>query len=126
MRNPAPTPHDLRVLAACLRLGQKGAAHELGMSVQNVKNTCSLLYAKLEVCSATEAAIALGWLSLPGETEVRVVTGSYAQLRFSGESVTPHARDRPGPHSRVIHIPLGLVEMAQPPRHANHRPRAWR
>jgi DNA-binding CsgD family transcriptional regulator len=60
-----PTARELEVLAACLRLGQKCAAVELGISTNTVRAHVTNLTRKLGVQGRDQAAIALGWLELP-------------------------------------------------------------
>jgi DNA-binding NarL/FixJ family response regulator len=60
-----PTARELEVLAACLRLGQKGAAQELGISLGTIRAHSNSLYHKLGVQTREQAAIALGWLTVP-------------------------------------------------------------
>jgi DNA-binding NarL/FixJ family response regulator len=60
-----PSARELQVLAACLRLGNKGAAYALGVSVKTIKNHNWSLFRKLDVAGREEAAAALGWLALP-------------------------------------------------------------
>jgi DNA-binding CsgD family transcriptional regulator len=64
----APTARELEVLAASLRLGQKCAAIELGISPNTVRVHSANLNRKLGVHTQTQAAIALGWLALPSLT----------------------------------------------------------
>jgi DNA-binding NarL/FixJ family response regulator len=67
-----PTARELEVLAACLRHhSTKLAAHELGITDSTARNHLSRLYARLNVDCASQAALALGWLSVP-----EVVTSS--------------------------------------------------
>lgn len=53
------------LLAYCKTGSIKQAAFYLGVGVQVVRNQLSALYAVLDVHSAIEATVALGWLSLP-------------------------------------------------------------
>jgi DNA-binding CsgD family transcriptional regulator len=62
-----PTPRQLEALQASLMYGsQKAAAHQMGISPQQLKNHLTRLYKRLDVVSMPEAAIALGWLRIPG------------------------------------------------------------
>lgn len=52
--------------------GQKEAAHQMGVSVQTVKNHLSIAYHLLGVGSLVEAYLVLGWLRIPGVDAERV------------------------------------------------------
>jgi DNA-binding CsgD family transcriptional regulator len=66
MTTLTPTVTQLRVLEAYARLGsQKAVAHELGVSVQTIKNHMNALYVRLGVGGAMEALHALGWVTAP-------------------------------------------------------------
>ena len=63
-----PTARQLDVLHAYCRTGSiKGAAYLLGVGVQVVRNQLSALYTVLDVHSAIEASVAIGWTVLPPE-----------------------------------------------------------
>lgn len=67
MTSRAPTARQLQVLAAYFRHhSTKIAACELGISDRTVRNQLSRLYARLDVDCASQAAIVLGWLVVPG------------------------------------------------------------
>lgn len=67
----SPTPQQVKVLEAYARLGsQKAVAHELGLSVQTVKNHMQSLYGRLGVGGAMEALQAMGWVRTPSQTGV--------------------------------------------------------
>lgn len=68
--NLSPTPAQLRVMEAYARLGsQKRVAHELGITVQTVKNHLRDLYVRLEVEGGAVVALnALGWIRTPAAT----------------------------------------------------------
>jgi DNA-binding CsgD family transcriptional regulator len=62
-----PTPMQLRVIRAYVRLGsQKLVAAELHVSHQTVKNHLSGLYCRLDVGSSIGALERLGWIAIPG------------------------------------------------------------
>jgi DNA-binding CsgD family transcriptional regulator len=61
------TRREVEALEAYARTGgQKQAAHELGVSVQTLKNHLSGAYAELGATNMIEALRKLGWLALPG------------------------------------------------------------
>jgi DNA-binding NarL/FixJ family response regulator len=61
-----PTPRELEVLRVYLRRSSaKEAGHEMGLAESTVRNHLSRLYLRLDVDCATQAAIALGWLTVP-------------------------------------------------------------
>lgn len=60
-----PSPREVQCLALSLEFGRKGAAHRLGIQEQTVKNNLTSLYKRLDVTSASQAAIALDWLRIP-------------------------------------------------------------
>jgi hypothetical protein len=63
-----PTKRQLDVLFAYCKTGSmKAAAFYLGVGLQAVRNELSALYAVLNVHSAIEATVALGWTTLPPE-----------------------------------------------------------
>lgn len=63
---PKPTEHEVVVLAMYVQRGSvKEAATHLDLAESTVKNTLRNLYLKLDVGSAMEAAVALGWVTLP-------------------------------------------------------------
>jgi DNA-binding CsgD family transcriptional regulator len=63
-----PTPTQLRVIRAYVRLGsQKAVAHELDISLQTVKNHLSALYVRLDVGSSIGALSRLGWIAIPSD-----------------------------------------------------------
>ena len=71
-----PTPAQLAVLAAYVRVGSwRAAAETQGVRLSTAKNEARDLYARLGVRSAMQAAVALGWVSVPGSasTDGRVV-----------------------------------------------------
>jgi DNA-binding NarL/FixJ family response regulator len=59
------TARERQVLDACLRLGNKGAAYELGVSIKTIKHHNWCLFRKLDVSTRDEAAVVIGWLTLP-------------------------------------------------------------
>jgi DNA-binding CsgD family transcriptional regulator len=62
-----PTPTQLRVIRAYVRLGsQKLVAAEMGISQQTVKNHLSQLYLRLDVGSSIGALERLGWIAITG------------------------------------------------------------
>jgi len=64
-----PTPAQLVAFRAYVQAGSlKEAAHVLGVSVGSVKRHLTEMYARIGVSGAMEAAAALGWVTLPGET----------------------------------------------------------
>lgn len=68
MASLQPTAREIDVLRVYCKTGSvKQAAFYLGVGVQTVRSQLSSLYAVLDVHSAIEAAVALGWLSLPPE-----------------------------------------------------------
>ena len=65
-----PTPGQLVAFRAYVETGsQKAAAHQCGIRVQTVKNHMLNLYRRLGVGGAMEAAMALGWITLPGDAQ---------------------------------------------------------
>jgi DNA-binding CsgD family transcriptional regulator len=60
-----PSARELQVLAAYLRLGNKGAGEALGISIKTVKNHKWNLFRILDVDNSDQAAAVLGWLVLP-------------------------------------------------------------
>jgi DNA-binding CsgD family transcriptional regulator len=61
-RGLRPTPRQIGVFLAVLRLtGNSEAAHELGLSVQTVKNHVGHLLARLGARNMAEAAALLWW-----------------------------------------------------------------
>jgi DNA-binding NarL/FixJ family response regulator len=61
-----PTAREIQVLAAVFRCGgAKCAAAELGLTPQTVETHVSRVLRKLHVESRDQAAIALGWLTIP-------------------------------------------------------------
>lgn len=62
-----PTEREKQCLANALLYGQSEAAARLDISAQTLKNHLTNLYARLGAESYADAAIALGWLDIPGE-----------------------------------------------------------
>lgn len=61
-----PTPHELDILASCIRLGdERQAADHLGLALSTVRNALSGLYSRLDVRGQMAAAFALGWVHIP-------------------------------------------------------------
>ena len=60
-----PSPRELEALARSLRGTRSAVAHGMGISPHTVKEHLQNLYIKLDVGTADEAAIALGWLVIP-------------------------------------------------------------
>ena len=54
-----PTPHDIEILMLSARLGVKGAAKELSLSEQTIKNTLLHVYRKIEARSMAHAVLLL-------------------------------------------------------------------
>ena len=68
--NP-PTEHQLAILSAYMQTGSlKDAADTLGLAVPTVKNLLSELYSRLDVGGAIEAALALGWITIPTQYQM--------------------------------------------------------
>jgi hypothetical protein len=64
-----PTLRELHTLAAVFEAGDiQGAAHQLGLKEQTVKNRLRGLYARLGAHSLLEAGVKLGWVAVPRET----------------------------------------------------------
>ena len=62
----SPTEHQLAILAAYVDAGTLAqTAHALGLAESTIKNSLGELYSRLEVGSAMEAAVRLGWVKLP-------------------------------------------------------------
>jgi DNA-binding CsgD family transcriptional regulator len=60
------SPRQRQALVLYLRLrSRKEAAARMGIALQTFKNHLGAAYAKLGVESAVEAAVAMGWLTLP-------------------------------------------------------------
>ena len=60
------TVRQAEVLTAYLRTGSyQGAARQLGMPLQSVKNHLTAVYRRLGVDNALGAAKAIGWLQVP-------------------------------------------------------------
>lgn len=61
------TLRQLRCLAAAMLYGYDAASDRLGISGSTVKKHLQTLYRHLDADNQAEAAIALGWLTLPAE-----------------------------------------------------------
>lgn len=60
------TLREYEVLWVYAKVGHSGeTATQLGLSVQTVRNHLNHIYLKLDVHSAIEALVAVGWVNLP-------------------------------------------------------------
>lgn len=79
------------MLAAVLAHGYKGAAAHFGLHVGTVKHHMSNLNNRLGVFGRVEAAIALGWLSIPEDLDIGAggPSGAAVLAGGSGGSLAP-------------------------------------
>lgn len=69
------TPAEYAVLSAYARgLSMAQIAYNRDITAQTVKNQISFVYRKLDVNSATEAYVAMGWLTIPTAEESNAKT----------------------------------------------------
>jgi len=64
-RSRKPTRRELGVLAHMLAFGRKETAYRLGISERTVVHHLTSLYGRLDVDNAPQAALRLGWLTIP-------------------------------------------------------------
>jgi DNA-binding CsgD family transcriptional regulator len=79
-RSRNPTRRELEVLAFMLAFGRKVTAHRLGISERTVVHHLTSLYGRLSVDNAPQAALHLGWLSIPPD-HMTADVGVHSALR---------------------------------------------
>lgn len=69
-------------------------AHDLGLSVQTVKNHLSRIYRKLDVTNAIEAFVAKGWLVIPAAERLvlYVATDELSAIEADARTLVDRAR----------------------------------
>lgn len=81
MTNP-PTEHEIAVLAVyAQRCSVKETSLYMGLAESTVKNLLATLYRKLDVGSAMEACVAMGWVKVPERHEMCGWTGVCTRLK---------------------------------------------
>jgi DNA-binding CsgD family transcriptional regulator len=100
-----PTPTQIKVMEAYIRLGsQKAVANELNLSYQTVRNHLEALYIRLGVSGVVEALNALGWIKVPNNRGIEPCGWLAYCSRHEGH------RGQHGGYRPFIKKPVEIVE----------------